>query len=75
MDKLLTKEEIWNKENLKDCSWTDSAMVAMDIYSRQMAIGFYNWIEKENTIWRNEKEEPLTDDELYELYISQSVNK
>lgn len=39
--------------------------------SRIDAINFYNWIENENTIWHNEQEEPLTDDELYELYQSQ----
>ena len=39
--------------------------------SRIDAINFYNWIENENSIWHNEQEEPLTDDELYELYQSQ----
>ena len=47
---------------------------SMDIYAKQLAIGFNNWMEKENTIWRNEKEEPLTDEELYEMYL-QSLNK
>ena len=51
------------------------AVKALDEYATQQsridAINFYNWIENENTIWHNEQEEPLTDDELYELYQSQ----
>lgn len=72
----LSKEKILGNNDIgRGSLYFNRAMDSMDEYSRQMAIGFANWIEKENTIWCNEKEEPLTDDELYELYISQSFKK
>jgi hypothetical protein len=70
MDKLLSKEHIFRKCFLSapHIPLRDSAYEAMDIHAKQTAIAFYNWMEKENTIWRNEQGEPLTDDEIYSLF-------
>ena len=85
MDKVKSKEEIISEVFDRDefCMadipimdyQKDAVYAAMETYATQQsridAINFYNWIENENTIWHNEQEEPLTDDELYELYQSQ----
>ena len=79
MDKLKLKEQIRNDAfKMSGSMGTDAIDYAWDRIeeyatqqSRIDAINFYNWIENENTIWHNEQEEPLTDDELYELYQSQ----
>ena len=48
MDKVLSKEEIWEAENNNDQSWTDSAMSAMTIWGNQEkrieAIAFAEWV-------------------------------
>jgi hypothetical protein len=79
MDKLLSKEMILGSPfyphdcgGMIECVTYKGSLKAMDEYAKQIAIAFYYWMEKENTIWRNEQGEPLTDDELYSLFELQN---
>ena len=68
---MRTKEEIWGTARDLDISYTESAMIAMNEYSKEVAIAYGHWIMNKILLYHLKSEEPPMPEaeELFNQFI------
>ena len=57
---MRTKEEIWETARDLDISYTESAMIAMDEHSKEVAIALLKWVNRPEAMYA-----PMFDEETW----------